>query len=262
MTLIDPVLLKDRLATLAGRFDVDALEECDSTNSELMRRAERGAPSGSVVVADRQAAGRGRRGRQWLSSPEDSLTFSVLWRFPKGVSLAGLSLVVGVAVAKALTHLGATNLRLKWPNDILLACEGDYAKLGGILIELVSDRKGIQAIVGIGLNLLAPRAELPQPVAGLAQAMNVLPERNALLASVLMELAVEFDKFAVHGFPGAKTEWQAMHAWQDRPVSILGETDGPKGGICRGVDDDGSLLLETDAGIERVLSGDVSLRRA
>ena len=87
MSLIDPALLQTRLAA-AGRFDVDALVECDSTNSELIRRAERGAPAGSVLVADRQSAGRGRRGRSWLSSPESSLTFSVLWRFPGPMSPA------------------------------------------------------------------------------------------------------------------------------------------------------------------------------
>jgi BirA family biotin operon repressor/biotin-[acetyl-CoA-carboxylase] ligase len=95
----------------AGRFDVDALDECDSTSSELMRRAERGAPSGSVVVADRQSAGRGRRGRSWLSSPESSLTFSLLWRFPgNAASLSGLSLAVGVGLAQAMENLGAKAL--------------------------------------------------------------------------------------------------------------------------------------------------------
>ena len=80
MPLIDPILVKSRLGALAGRFDVDALAVCDSTNSELLRRAEQGAPAGSVLVADEQTAGRGRRGRCWLSAPESSLTFSLLWR--------------------------------------------------------------------------------------------------------------------------------------------------------------------------------------
>ena len=75
MALIDPVMLKTRLGALAGRFDVDALDECDSTNSELMRRAERGAPSGTVIVADRQSAGRGRRGRS-LSAYSATMNFA------------------------------------------------------------------------------------------------------------------------------------------------------------------------------------------
>ena len=107
MALLDPTLLKARLGLLAGRFDVDALDECDSTSSELARRAEKGAPAGTVVVADRQTAGRGRRGRRWLSAPADSLTFSLLWRFsgPPG-RLSGLSLAVGVAVVLAAVEGG------------------------------------------------------------------------------------------------------------------------------------------------------------
>ena len=262
MPLIDPVLLKDRLGDQSGRFDVDALDECDSTSSELLRRAERGAPSGTVVVADRQTAGRGRRGRQWLSQPEHSLTFSLLWRFPgNAMRLAGLSLAVGLAVAEALEGLGAQGVRLKWPNDILLTQGSDFAKLGGILIELASDRRGVQAVIGIGLNLEAPTGDLAQPVAGLVQAMSHLPERHMLFGAILERLAVILDQFAVHGFLGAKTAWQRLHAWQDMPVSILGE-EQVVSGTCLGVDDDGSLLLRTESGIERILSGDVSLRRA
>ena len=262
MPLIDPVLLKDRLATQSGRFDVDALDECDSTSSELLRRADRGAPSGTVVVADRQTAGRGRRGRQWLSQPEQSLTFSLLWRFPgNAMRLAGLSLAVGLAVAEALEQLGAQGVRLKWPNDILLAQGDGFAKLGGILIELASDRRGAQAVIGIGINLAAPAGDLLQPATGLAQAMHQVPERHVLFAAILERLAVILDLFAVHGFPGAKTAWQRLHAWQDMPVSILGE-ERVLTGTCLGVDDDGSLLLQTESGVERILSGDVSLRRA
>lgn len=263
MTLIDPVLLKSRLGLLAGRFDVDALAECDSTSSELLRRADKGAPAGTVIVADRQSAGRGRRGRQWLSAPEASLTFSLLWRFtgPPG-QLAGLSLAVGVALARGLESLGATRICLKWPNDVLLERDGDFAKLAGILIELASDRRGTQAIIGIGLNLYPPAEELPQPAAGLAQAMTALPDRHVVLASLLAALAEVLETFAVDGFFGLKTEWQQHHAWQGLPVQILGDDAEPLVGVCLGADNDGALLLETPAGIQRILSGDLSLRRA
>lgn len=263
MPLIDPVLLKSRLGPLAGRFDVDALAECDSTSSELMRRADRGAPAGSVIVADRQSAGRGRRGRQWLSAPEASLTFSLLWRFALAPArLAGLSLAVGVALARALEGLGARDICLKWPNDVLLRQGDDYAKLAGILVELVSDRRGVQAVIGIGINLAAPVADLPQPVAGLDQAMPLVPERHLVLAAVLAALADVFDAFAVDAFAGIKTEWQERHAWQDAAVQLLDEGSVPLGGRCCGVDDDGALLLETVNGMQRIFSGDVSLRRA
>ena len=266
MTLIDPVLLKSRLGALAGRFDVDALAECDSTNSELMRRADRGAPSGTVIVADRQSAGRGRRGRSWLSSPEASLTFSLLWRFSGNAArLSGLSLAVGVGLARALARLGAQGVWLKWPNDVLLAGNDGFAKLAGILIELSSDRRGSTAIIGIGLNLRPPE-NLPQQMntqaaAGLAQALGKLPERHLLLAAILQELLVVFDVFAAEGFVGLRAAWQQFHAWQDQPVRILDEQAPELTGICRGVDADGSLLLETAAGLRSIHAGDVSLRR-
>jgi len=262
MPLIDPVLLKERLAALAGRFDVDALDSCDSTSSELLRRAAQGTPPGTVIVADTQLAGRGRRGRSWLSSAGDSLTFSLLWRLPPGRIPGGLSLAVGVALAKALNHLGATGIRLKWPNDILLAEADGFAKLAGILVELASDRRGTQACIGIGLNLRAPAGELPQQVAGLDQALAIVPDRHVVLAGILTALAEVLDQFATHGFTAVKADWLSWHAWQDRPVQLLADGEPAQSGICRGVDDDGALLLETSAGFARVLAGDLSLRAA
>lgn len=263
MALIDPVLLKSRLGVLAGRFDVDALDECDSTNSELMRRADRGAPSGTVVVADRQSAGRGRRGRSWLSTAGDSLTFSVLWRFPgSAAQLGGLSLAIGAGLAEALEQLGAAGIRVKWPNDLLLGTGDDFAKLAGILIESSSDRRGCQVIIGIGLNLAAPPGDFPQPVAGLDRAFAVLPERHALLAALLGGVVQALDTFAVDGFFGLKSKWQRYHAWQGLPVRIIGDGTEALSGTCLGVDDDGALLLATAAGTERIVAGDVSLRPA
>ena len=261
MPLLDPARLKSVLGPVAGRFAVTALAECDSTSSELMRRADAGAVSGSVVVADCQTAGRGRRGRTWLSAPASSLTFSLLWRFNLlPGQLAGLSLAVGVALARGLERLGARGVRLKWPNDILLETDGEYAKLAGILVELVTDRQGAQAIIGIGLNLQPPAEALPQPAAGLAQAMLQLAERHGVLAAILQELAVVLDAFAVDGFSGVKTDWQKRHAWQDCAVCLLGDGGVTLEGVCAGVDDDGALLLETGGGIRRIISGDVSLR--
>ena len=263
MALIDPALLKSRLGILAGRFDVDALATCDSTNSELMRRAENGAPAGTVIVADRQTAGRGRRGRHWLSEPEASLTFSLLWRFSAPLArLSGLSLAVGVGLAAGLENIGASGICLKWPNDVLRRDAQNYAKLAGILVELSSDRRGTQAIIGIGLNLLPPQGELPQAVAGLNQALSGRPERYAVLAAILLELHRVLETFAVDGFSGLQMEWQQRHAWQGDIVKILGEDTVPLVGRCLGADDDGALLLETAAGVERIFSGDVSLRRA
>ncbi|MBS1159032.1 MAG: biotin--[acetyl-CoA-carboxylase] ligase [Proteobacteria bacterium] len=263
MPLIDPILLKSRLAALAGRFDVDALVACDSTSSEVARRAESGAPAGTVIVADGQTAGRGRRGRHWSSVPAASLTFSLLWRFSGSPArLAGLSLAVGVALARALESLGAAGVCLKWPNDVLLRQGDDYAKLAGILIELSADRRGTQVIIGIGLNLAPPAADLAQAAAGLNQALSGEIDRHQVLAAILSALAGELDTFAERGFAGSKAEWLRRQAWPEQPVQVLGEGGAALGGRCLGVDDEGALLLETASGMQRIFSGDVSLRRA
>lgn len=263
MPLIDAARLKPLLGPAAGRFDVDALESCASTNSELLQRVDAGAPSGTVVVADSQTAGRGRRGRTWLSRAEDSLTFSLLWRFPgTAAHLAGLSLAVGVALAEALEGLGMQGLGLKWPNDVLLLREDGHAKLAGVLVEASADRRGTAAVIGIGLNLRAPAATLPQPVAGLAEMATTVPERHLLLAALLRALADVLDRFTVGGFAAVHSAWQRRHAWQDRPVRLTedGELEGE--GICLGADSDGALLVETPVCIKRFVSGDVSLRLA
>ena len=257
--LIDPARLRPLLGTLAARFDVDALAEATSSSDLLLDRAARGAGSGSVLVVDRQTAGRGRRGRSWSSAPESSLTFSLLWRFEGGVDrLAGLSLAVGVAVARALAALGVRDVALKWPNDVLLGGR----KLAGILVELSGERRGMVAVIGIGLNLAPPPAgaSLEVPAATLADVLPVPPDRHELLAQLLAELAPVLDRFASGGFVALRDEWQALHAWQGHPVNVLHDGRSVLSGMCRGADADGALLVETAAGVERCLSGDVSLR--
>ena len=261
-SLIDPSRLSALLGPARGRFAVDALAECASTNTLLLERAARGVPAGSVVVTDRQSAGRGSRGRSWLANPATSLTFSVLWIFDGGLDrLAGLSLAVGVAVVRALEACGAAGVALKWPNDILLA----DAKLGGILVELHNDGERACAVVGIGINLGLPGAAVERdafalPVAALADAVAELPERHQLFAQLLRELACVFDDFADGGFAALRDHWQARNAWQDKPVQLLREGRVAMRGVCRGADVDGALLVQTATGVERCLSGDLSLR--
>ena len=255
-----------KLGDAARRFDIDVLASCDSTNAVLLSRAEAGAPSGTVVIAGEQTAGRGRRGRSWFSSPGDSLTFSLLWRFAPGTAPAGLSLAVGVAVARALQKIpsgtqsaGAGDAALKWPNDILK----NGRKLGGILVELVPGAPHA-AVIGIGINLRLP-AGMPEEVRAASAALNAngaAPDADDLYAAVLTELLSTLDTFATAGFAAIRPEWIARHTFQDAPVRLSTDFGPPKEGICRGADNDGALLLEIDGRIERILSGEVSLRPA
>lgn len=258
MPLIDPAKLQPLLETARGRFDVDSIEECDSTNTVLMRRGGEGAPSGSVLVADFQNAGRGRRGRSWMATPESGLMFSLLWRFNRALAdLCGLSLTVGVAVAEALEGLGARGVGVKWPNDLLF----QDAKLAGILVELTSDARGTLAIIGIGLNLKSPDGDLPQPACGLDDLLHPVPDRHILLAKILDTLAPTLDRFDAEGFAPLQARWQQYHVWQGRRVDILGDCAGKISGTCLGADRDGALLLSTPEGIRRFLSGEISLRK-
>jgi BirA family biotin operon repressor/biotin-[acetyl-CoA-carboxylase] ligase len=260
-SLVDPLRVRAFLEA-AGRVDIIAVAECASTNTVLLQRAKEGAPSGTVLVADRQTAGRGSRGRVWLASPEASLTFSILWKFPGVMArLSGLSLAAGVAVVRALAHCGVQGVLLKWPNDILYG----GGKLGGILVELAAVRAAVHAVVGIGLNLRLPEnvgqaggAALP-PTA-LERIVAVLPERNFLLAALLDWLVRVFDRFDAQGFAGWQETWQACNAWRGKPVRVSRDGHAGKEGICIGADADGALLLRTADGLERCLSGDVSLR--
>jgi BirA family biotin operon repressor/biotin-[acetyl-CoA-carboxylase] ligase len=260
--LIDPRRVNALLEEAAGRFCLVTVAECASTNTELLRRAAEGAPSGTVLVADRQTAGRGSRGRAWVASPEASLTFSVLWDFFGGVArLSGLSLAVGVAVARALARCGADGVLLKWPNDIL---HGD-AKLGGILVELADDGRAARAVIGIGLNLRLPESigdagVAALPPTALESLVATPPDRHVLLAALLVELARVFDRFAAAGFAGLRDAWDACHAWRERPVRLWRDGRVEMEGVCVGADADGALLLRTADGLKRCLSGDVSLR--
>jgi len=250
-----------KLGVAARRFDIDVLACCDSTNAVLLSRAEAGAPSGTVVITDEQTAGRGRRGRTWFASPGDSLTFSLLWRFAPGTAPAGLSLAIGVAVARALQRTGAGGqlTKLKWPNDILQ----DGRKLGGILVELVPGAPHA-AVIGIGINLRLPAA-MPAEVRAASAAWCATgntADVDDLLAALLGELLTTLDTFAAEGFAAIRPEWMARHALQDARVSLSTDFGPPREGICRGVDSDGALLLEVDGRIERILSGEVSLRPA
>jgi len=249
------------LRELSCRFDVDVVAECDSTNARLLAQAETGAPSGRVLAALRQTAGRGRRGRSWFSSANDSLTFSLLWRFPPNTSLAGLSLAVGVALARVLEELELPGVALKWPNDVLL----NGRKLAGVLIELAPGVPPQVVVIGIGINLRRPR-DLPEALqstaAALADSGLPLPATSTLLARLLTALSTELTRFAVAGFASAREQWLDRHAFQGRAVRLLSDFAEPLEGLCRGIDSDGALLLETVAGVQRIITGEISLRPA
>jgi len=256
---LDATAIKKQLADAGERVQLEILDHATSTNAVLLQRTALGAPSGSVVAAEWQSAGRGRLGRTWHAALGEALTFSVLRRFECGLgALSGLSLAVGVAVLRALHELGVQDVRLKWPNDILLP-EG---KLAGILLEAQGDMLGLSAVViGIGLNLRlteSARAAIDQPAGELAAVP--LSERCRVLGVLLQHLLRVLDEFAAHGFGALRAEWERNHAFRQREIRLSLPDGTTVAGVVRGVTDEGALCVETAAG-ERVFhTGEISLR--
>lgn len=234
--------------------------ESDSTNAEAMRHIDAGAGSGWVFSTEQQSAGRGRRGRDWVSPFGRNLYVSVIWSFDGGAAaLEGLSLAVGVAVARALDEVGMSRASLKWPNDILV----DGAKLGGILLEMSGDAAGpCSVVVGVGLNVAMPdtvAGHIEQSWTDATRAAGRPVSRNALLAALLNHLLPLLSGFAEHGFTGWREPWLALDAFAGEPVVMLmGERR--LAGIARGVDDRGALQLETGTGVQSLYGGEISLR--
>ena len=258
---LDAAAVRAQLGAQAHLFRLELLDACASTNTLLLERARGGAPLGSVIACELQSAGRGRRGNSWQSGLGGSLTFSLLWRFAQGAAgLSGLSLAAGVAVARALAAAGVEDVQLKWPNDLLHAGR----KLGGILIELHGDAAGPSAaVIGIGLNLRLPaslRDAIAQAVTDVASISNEVPQRNRLLAATLIELAQVLEQFAGHGFAPLRQEWTARHAHQGKAVTLSSGDGNKVAGRAAGVAEDGALLVETARGVERFVSGELSLR--
>jgi len=258
---LDANILCSELNALAPRFRFELLDACTSTSTLLLERARGGEPTGSVIACELQSAGRGRRGKDWQSGLGGSLTFSLLWRFATGAAgLSGLSLAVGVAVARALDAVGVAGVQLKWPNDLLHAGR----KLGGILVEVHSDTSGsTAAVIGIGLNVRLPAAlrdAIAQPVTDVASLCETLPSRNLLLAVTLVNLGQVLDQFSAHGFAPLREEWTARHAHQGKAVTLSSGDGKLVAGRAAGVAADGALLIETARGVERFVSGELSLR--
>ncbi|MFC5770711.1 biotin--[acetyl-CoA-carboxylase] ligase [Thauera sinica] len=253
--------LNAALGAHASAFAVEWIAACESSNTELLGRDLPGDERLHVLVVDRQLAGRGRRGREWQSFDGGSLTFSVQWRLPPaGTAPQGLSLVVGLAVARALEDSGVSGVQLKWPNDVLV----HGRKIAGILIELVA-RQGrtAAAVIGIGINLRLPEGVRIPGQAAVTDLRHELgdgaPDRAGLLAAILSQLRGLLETYAAAGFGALRGAWEQRNAFADLPVRISGDA-GSACGACIGVDDDGALLLHTEQGARRILSGDVSLR--
>jgi BirA family biotin operon repressor/biotin-[acetyl-CoA-carboxylase] ligase len=261
--LSSPMILLDAERISQGTPDLGwpvAVEpSVDSTNAEIFRRLGAGARAPFVLLAERQTAGRGRRGRVWVSPFAENLYCSVVLRVDGGMSqIEALSLTVGLAVVKGLQGCGVKGAQLKWPNDVLV--EG--RKISGILLELAGDPADVcHVVIGIGINVNMAEAPgaVDQPWTSVRQCVGRMVDRNDLAAELLLQLRDCLSVHWQHGFAGLREEWEALHAWRGRSVALTAGSNAIQG-VVLGVDERGAIRLSVD-GVERAYSGgELSLR--
>lgn len=269
--LADPLELLDheRIQAVLSPHSAQLLERLqlfevlDSTNGYLMEQAAREAASGSVCLAETQQAGRGRRGRHWVSPYGSNLYVSALWRFAAGPqAVQGLSLAVGVVVVEALQALGVSGVQLKWPNDLVVG----GAKLAGVLIEMAGEAGGpCHIVAGIGLNMRMPMSAATAidqawtDLQGLAEGAQ--PSRNVLAGAILDRLLPCLAEYETRGFQPYLERWRRLDALCDHAVTVhspLGELNG----VGVGIDETGALRVRHTGGISTFAAGEVTLRRA
>ncbi|WP_148611222.1 bifunctional biotin--[acetyl-CoA-carboxylase] ligase/biotin operon repressor BirA [Aeromonas sobria] len=248
------------LQALAPMAPVHCFPVIDSTNQYLLERVSR-LQSGESCLAECQTAGRGRRGKPWVSPFGCQLILSMYWRLEQGMAAAmGLSLAVGVAVVQALESLGYQGVELKWPNDLYY----QGRKLAGILVEMSgSAGASCHLVIGIGLNLAMPAREgekIDQVWSELRHIQSELVDRNQLAARMLCCLQQALVAFEQHGLSHFVEDWNRLDHFAGRPVRLL-MGDQEIRGIARGIDERGALRLETEEGIKFYLGGEISLRR-
>jgi BirA family biotin operon repressor/biotin-[acetyl-CoA-carboxylase] ligase len=237
-------------------------EGIDSTNRHLMREAGAGAPSGTLCLAERQSAGRGRLGRSWISPFGANLYLSLLWRCDAPpAALGGFSLVAGAVVADALRRIGAQSVALKWPNDLLW----QRRKLGGLLLEVAGEAHGpCHLVIGVGINLrMAPdqAQRIDQPWVDLREVLDgAAVGRNALAAMVAEALIDALERFGRQGLAPFLELWDELDAFRGEKVRLLHGNREIRGTVL-GIAADGALRLETAEGEARFHAGEVSLRR-
>jgi BirA family biotin operon repressor/biotin-[acetyl-CoA-carboxylase] ligase len=246
---------------------LDVLLTVDSTNRHIADHAGDWPETTPVCVAEVQTAGRGRRGRAWVAPFGCGICLSMGWRFVEAPpTFSALSLAVGVAAVSAFRRLGIEGVGLKWPNDLIW----QQRKLGGILIEMRGESAGpAEVVIGLGINVRMPVAVrlllAEQQAALIADVHDIMrdrtPSRNALVAMLVEEVAKMLQAFSARGFDPFVDEWRRLDTLADAPVRVISGNETTFG-RARGVDRDGTLLVDVDGQLRRFASGEVSLRPA
>jgi BirA family biotin operon repressor/biotin-[acetyl-CoA-carboxylase] ligase len=240
---------------------LEIYDQIDSTNRYLVEQARHQVVSGWVCFAEQQTAGKGRRGREWVSPFGSNIYLSIAWKFSQGgyAAIAGLSLAVGVTVIRALREQQIYEVGLKWPNDII----SQGKKLGGILIEVSGESDGpCNAVIGIGLNLFLSESKaqtITQAWTDITKMTEQRPVfRNALAGALLNHLLPVIADFETVGIKTYLDEWRRYDCLKGLPATLFIAQQSITG-IVEGVNNEGLLLLKrADGSIQAFASGEVS----
>lgn len=263
LELLDPAQLRVAMGSDAyARLEhLWVLSSVDSTNSHLARQPHPPVGRGAACVAEHQTAGRGRRGRNWVTPYGANLALSLAWRFDLPLpALGGLSLAVGVVLAETLQQLGLIGHQLKWPNDLHV----DGRKLAGILVEAFGEAQGpTLAVIGIGVNLRqldeSAARNVDQPWIDLTALGLGELSRNLLAARLLDRLGLACESYGNAGFPQFLDRWEAFDGYRGREVKLVSASRSLQGRYL-GIDPSGALLLEQGGRPQAFHAGEVSLR--
>ncbi|MGB0859712.1 MAG: bifunctional biotin--[acetyl-CoA-carboxylase] ligase/biotin operon repressor BirA [Pseudoalteromonas spongiae] len=261
--LIAKAVVENEYQKLSGQIgNFETFASIDSTNTELMQRlaSKQVVTSGTVVVAEMQNAGRGRRGRVWQSPFGANLYYSYYWLLDDGLQAAmGVSVAVGLAVFDCLHTLYGLQVSLKWPNDILV----NNQKLAGVLVELDGQPEGpCHLVIGIGLNIAMPEnasEHIDQAWIDLKR-LGMQVDKNVLIAQLTYCLEQRLAQYQVSGLSDMYQEWNNVNAFAEQLVTL---NTGQKTwqGICVGIDQQGGLILRQDGNEKTYYGGEISVRK-
>ena len=246
-----PLLNPQQISTALFPYNIYYQPIISSTNEWILQNIP-SLKKGDLCVAEYQTAGRGRRGRQWLSPFAGQIIFSFYWTFDPKKSIEGLSLVIGLAIAEVL------NVQVKWPNDILF----DGRKLGGILVEIANHKNGmLNLVIGVGINVSLPKqTEISQPYAEVCE-IDPDVERQTLLPKLIQHLYTRLNIFEKNGINTEfQQAWQSYNEFSNSEVNVLTE-QGVISGIEQGIDERGYLKVLCGNKIQMFNGGEVSLRK-
>ena len=251
---------RDKINDFISHFYI--LPTVVSTNSYLLEREKPAAGTGMACVAEHQSAGKGRRGRSWISPFGQSIFLSLGWTFDLPLAkLSGVSIAAGVAVARMLARAGVENHCLKWPNDVHI----DGQKIAGILVEAGGEVDGPgHAVIGVGINLRVQAEAMEsveQPWTDLYTVLGGVPDRNRMVADLLEELIATCRRYQESGLSPFLAEWQKFDDYRGQLVTLINGEHVLQGQYS-GLNSNGGLILETVDGRSVHYSGEVSMRLA